>query len=72
MTPNQLKTAREKLKLTKTQMAKVLEFGSYRAYQHLEAGKQDVNPRVAKLIRALLVIANTDFATDFGLIKNNN
>lgn len=67
MTPNELRTARKQLNLTPTQMAAVMGYSSYRPYYRLEIGEREIDARVAKLVKALLILSKTEYAKEFGL-----
>jgi predicted transcriptional regulator len=67
MTTDELKAARGQLGLTSSEMARVLGYSCYRPYYRLEIGEREIDARVAKLVRALIVISTTEHAEDFGL-----
>jgi len=67
MTIDQLKMARKQLKLTSTQMAKVLGYASYRQYYRLENGDREISATIKILVNALLILANTKHSDDFNL-----
>jgi predicted transcriptional regulator len=67
MTPQELIAARKQLDLTKTQMAHVLGYSAYKPYARLEDGIRGIDPRVSKLVKALLILSKTEHAKEFGL-----